>query len=95
MERTMKSIKNRIVSPDKIVEEGVLNFCQRSSPVLMSPEGEVVFSGYQTLSAPSVLETSNVDEKTQIYPISDDEKLETLELIFQTLKVCKHREKVN
>ena len=52
----------------------------------MLPEWEVAFSGSQILSTPSVLETSNVDEKTQIYAISDDEKLETLEADFSNFK---------
>ena len=53
------------MSPDEIVK-GVLNFCQRSSPVLVLPEGEVALSGYETLSTSSVLEASNVDEKTNL-----------------------------
>ena len=54
------------MSPDEIVKEGVLNFYQRSSPVLVLPEGEVALSGYETLSTSSVLEASNVDEKTNL-----------------------------
>ena len=54
------------MSPDEIVKEGILNFCQRSSPVLVSPEGEVALSGYKTLSTSSVLEASNVDEKKSL-----------------------------
>ena len=35
---SLVNYKNRIVSPEEIVEEGVLNFCPRSSLVLMRPE---------------------------------------------------------
>ena len=38
---SLVNYKNRIVSPEEIAEEGVLNFCPRNNLVLMSPEGEV------------------------------------------------------